>query len=283
MADQMDATAVASVFLLPQLDGTFDDEQASYLRTLGQRRPSVMLAFAPKAAGTFLRTAAIYAVGGQLTRTVHALGGRDAAPYLPVYIHYLAGGFPDCPLVTHVHMQALPANRHFIEVLGLKPAIMLRSVPDMLVSYLDMIADDPLSSSHWLNAAIPAHFGTMGYRARMDFLIDTIGPWYASYYTTWLDYTRAAPGRVCVQRHGDLKRDPVHVLQTLLDHSGLARSTKACDLAVQAAWAEKDELRFNKGQDGRGRANLTDAQLARIDHLLFEHYALEEWRGELMP
>ena len=65
-------------------------------------------------------------------RTVHAQGGRDASFYLPTFLMYYAGGFPARPLVTHVHMQALPANRHFIEALDLKPVIMMRAIPDML-------------------------------------------------------------------------------------------------------------------------------------------------------
>ena len=42
-------------------------------------------------------------------------------------------------------MQALPANCHFIDALELRPVTMLRSVPDMLASYLDMLAAEPLS------------------------------------------------------------------------------------------------------------------------------------------
>ncbi|HEY4941213.1 MAG TPA: sulfotransferase domain-containing protein [Rhizomicrobium sp.] len=283
MANEIDVAAAASVFMLPSNDGAFEPEQASYLRSLGKRRASVMLAFAPKAAGTFLRMAAIYAVDGQLTRVVHAQGGRDATPYFPVYILYLAGGFPDHTLVTHVHMQALPANRHFIEAFDLRPAIMLRSVPDMLVSYLDMLAAEPASSSLWLNASIPSHFASMGDETKLDFMIDTIMPWYASYFATWLDYSREAPGRVCVLRYADLLHDPVYVLQTLLDHCGLPHSVKVCQLAVDAAWQERHQHRFNRGEDGRGRARLSPTQLARIEHLLFDYYDLEAWRAELFP
>jgi hypothetical protein len=283
MSFELDVEAAAAVFMLPGNDGSFEPEQASYLRALGQRRPSVMLAFAPKAAGTFLRMAAIYAVDGQLTRVVHAQGGRDATPYLPVYILYLAGGFPDSTLVTHVHMQALPANRHFIEAFDLRPAIMLRSVPDMLVSYLDMLAAEPASSSHWLNASIPPNFADMDDATKADFMIDTIMPWYASYFATWMDYAREAPGRVCILRYSDVVRDPVFVLQTLLDHSGLPRSPKVCQLAVEATWNERREHRFNRGEEGRGQTRLNAAQLARIAHLLFDYYGLEAWRAELMP
>ncbi|MEI9997214.1 MAG: sulfotransferase domain-containing protein [Rhizomicrobium sp.] len=283
MSQDLDAQAITAVFLLPGSDGAFEPEQAAYLRTLGARRPSVLLAFAPKAAGTFLRTAAIYAVDGQLTRVVHAQGGRDGTPYLPVYVLYLAGGFPDSTLVTHVHMQALPANRHFLEALGLKPVIMLRDVPDMLTSYLDMLAAEPASPSHWLNAAIPPDFARLSDATKADFMIDTILPWYASYFATWLDYVHRAPDRVCVLRYSDLQRDPSGVLHRLLAHSGLPRSEDMCELAIAAAWKDKQDYRFNRGEEGRGRARLNARQLARIEQLLFGYYDLEAWRRELMP
>src|SRR5581483_10842983 len=114
------------IFAQPASDGTFAPEQAGLAQSLGKRRPLMMLAFAPKAAGTFFRSAIIKAVDGQLVRVVHAQGGRDAQPYLPVFVQYYAGHVTDRILVAHVHMQALPANRHFLDAFGIKPVIMLR-------------------------------------------------------------------------------------------------------------------------------------------------------------
>jgi hypothetical protein len=279
----LDEDAATAVFVLPDSDGAFDPDHAAYLRALGRRRASVLLAFPPKCAGTFLRAAAIHAVDGQLTRVVHAQGGRDATPYLPVYIRYLAMNFPPSPLITHVHMQALPANRHFIEAFDLKPVIMLRSVPDMLVSYLDMLAAESVGASQWLNVAIPPRFLQLDAEAKADFLIDTMLPWYASYYATWLDYVRAAPGRVCVLRYRDFKEDTGAVLQRLLIHSGFEVQEEMCELAAAAAWHTRHENRFNKGTEGRGHTRFTPAQLRRIEHMLMDYYGLDAWRAELLP
>ena len=158
MSIKFDIEAAHAAFSLPNCDGSFDPDFQHYLRELGERRASVVLAFAPKAAGTYLRSAAIVATGGALVRTVHAQGGRDASFYLPAFLAYYAGGFPAKTLVTHVHMQALPANRHFIEALGLKPVIMIRAIPDMLASYLDMLEDDPVSPDNWLNVRLPENY-----------------------------------------------------------------------------------------------------------------------------
>ncbi|MEJ0024585.1 MAG: sulfotransferase domain-containing protein [Rhizomicrobium sp.] len=283
MSFELDADAITALFTLPRSDGAFDPDHTAYLRALGRRRPSVLLAFPPKCAGTFLRTAAIHAVDGQLARVVHAQGGRDATPYLPVFIRYLAGGYPPDPLVTHVHMQALPANRHFVEALDLKPAIMLRSVPDMLVSYLDMLDTEPASSNHWLNIAIPPDFAAMSRTAKADFLIDTVMPWYASYYATWLAYAAEAPQRVLVLRYGDLRRDPAAVLGAVLEHAGLPRPEEMCELAVAAAWHNRAENRFNKGEEGRSASRFTAEQRDRIARHLGYHRELESLRSELLP
>ena len=283
MAFVLDADAATALFTLPDSEGAFDPEHRAYLSDLGRRRPSVFLAFAPKCGGTFLRTAAIHAVNGQLVRVVHAQGGRDATPYLPVYIRYLVHGFPRDPLVTHVHMQALPANRYFVEALELKPVIMLRSVPDMLVSYLDMLADDPANPRNWLNVAIPPGFAAMDDAMKADFLIDGVMPWYASYYATWQAFAAAAPERVLVLRYGDLKHDPESVLRAVLDHSGLSCSEEMCELAIAAAWHNRAENRFNKGEEGRGASRFTPAQHARIARMIDYYDALDPWRDDLLP
>ena len=223
----LSSEAADAAFAVPSCDGTFDQAFSDYLNDLGALRPSVVLAFAPKAAGTYLRSAAITAGGGQLVRTVHAPGGRDASFYLPTFLMYYAGNFPERPLVTHVHMQALPANRHFIEALDLKPVIMLRAIPDMLASYWDMLAASEEARAEGLNCPIPAEFPEFGKGEKADFMIDMMAPWYASYFSTWMDYAAAAPERVCVLTYDGFRADPAAALEKLLAHSRLPRARAA--------------------------------------------------------
>jgi len=279
----IDADLAKAVFTLPQSGGTFDPDFHAYLQKLGQRRRSVLLAFPPKSGGTFLRSAAIDAIGGQLMRIVHAYGGREASPYLPALLHYFSGD-PTAPtMVTHVHMQALPANRHFIDALDLKPVIMLRSVPDMLCSYLDMLNAEPITPELWVNSLIPDNFAQLDPGTQADFIVDIMGPWYASYFATWLDYAQQHPARVCVLRYADFKRSPAAVLQTLLAHSGLESSEFMCKRAIDIAWKERALLRFNKGENGRGAARFHDCHLSHLETMLFRHYDLSAYRDDLLP
>ena len=278
-----DRSTAHAAFTLPRNDGCFPPDLADYLLELGESRPSVILAFAPKAAGTYLRSAAIVATGGRLVRTVHAQGGRDASFYLPTFLLYYAAGVPARPLVTHVHMQALPANQHFIRALDLKPVLMMRSIPDMLASYLDMLESDPMSPDNWLNIAVPAHYATLDDGAKADFMIDTMAPWYASYFSTWLSFTRADPGRMLWLDYEAFRADPVSALQSLLSHSGFARSQQDCQLALAAVWEDRASFRFNQGISGRGRLRFTPAQLARLKRLLAYYPELEPWTDRLIP
>lgn len=283
MTVTFDIDAANAAFSPPACDGSFPPDFAAYLNRLGGTRPSLVLAFAPKAAGTFLRSAALVAAGGQLVRTVHAQGGRDASFYLPTFLMYYAGGYPRETLVTHVHMQALPANRHFIEALDLKPVIMVRSIPDMLASYADMLRADPQSPDNWLNLRLPPHYAAMDEAEQSDFLVDMMGPWYASYFATWMEYADQAPQRVCVLDYGDFKRDPVTALETMLAHAGLARPRAECESALQSVWEERASFRFNQGISGRGRARFSAAQHTRLQRQLAFYPGLAGMADRLIP
>ncbi len=168
--------AIDAIYTPPETDGRFDAETAQVLRRLSQRRRAVILAFAPKAAGTFFRSAAITAADGQRVRTVHAQGERDAQLYLPTFLAYYLGRVTSHTMVTHVHMQAFTANRYLIEALDLKPVVMLRSIPDMLASYWDMLANEPEARLEGLNCRSPRAFADLTRERQTDFLIDMLGP-----------------------------------------------------------------------------------------------------------
>lgn len=282
MTVPFDFHAATALFAPLNADGSFTPEIASYLGGLGRARPSVLLAFAPKTAGTFLRTAAITATGGQLVRTVHAQAGRDASFYLPTLLLYYAGGVPDVPLVTHVHMQALPGNRHIIEALDMRPVIMVRPLADMLVSYLEMMDKAPLDPEHWLNIAVPAGYPGWSDTAKSDFIIDMMAPWFVSYFATWLDYA-ARDSRVMVLDYDEFREEPVETLERILAHSRLPRSHEVCAAAWNAVWRQREEFRFRQGISGRGRTRFSPDQIGRLARLVDFYAELAPWKDRLIP
>ena len=107
----IDSDALQAVFVQPSSDGAFEGKMLAYLSKIGANRPVLFLAFAPKAAGTFFRQAAMHAINGELIRVAHAQGGRDGTPYLPNLLAcYLDKDL--APVVVHMHMQAFAANKN---------------------------------------------------------------------------------------------------------------------------------------------------------------------------
>ena len=282
MAATIDGKAVTAVFTQPRFDGSFPSGLAEYLNAISARRQVLLFAFAPKAAGTFLRSAAIEAIHGQLVRVTHAQGGRDAQPYLPVFIHYYLGGVSDGPLVSHVHMQALPGNRHFLEILGIRPIVMLRPIPDMLASYWDMLTESAEARAEGLNCLIPENFPAFSDARKADFMIDLIAPWYVSYFATWMKWIAEEPGEVCLLRYADFKSDPAASLETALRHAGFSRTRAQCQHALDKVWQQKEKMRFNKGVAGRGKTYFAPEHIARLTQMLSFHSVLDDWRAELL-
>jgi hypothetical protein len=277
-----DQAAVSAVFALPDSNGAFEGDLNLLARRLAKRRRAVILAFAPKAAGTFFRAAAVVAADGQLVRTVHAQGERDAQFYLPTFVAYYLGQITARTLVTHVHMQALAANQKFIEAFDLKPVVMLRSIPDMLASYCDMLEHDASSRGEGLNGRIPRAFPSLTRSEKTDFLVDMLGPWYASYFATWLEYAHRQPKRTLLLTYADFVDDPARALQSALTHSGIRRSLDECQGAIAKTWPKRQTMRFNHGVEGRGHAYFSTAQYARLERMLRYYGLADEWVALLL-
>ncbi|HET7084726.1 MAG TPA: sulfotransferase domain-containing protein [Rhizomicrobium sp.] len=276
----LDHSAHEALFDLPDNDGAYSSAQLGYLSQLGARRPCVVLAFPPKAAGTFLRSAAALATGGEVLRLCYAQGSRDAQLYLPTLVAYYLGGFCQGPMVAHLHMQAFPPNTAMLEVLGIRPVIMVRSIADMLASYWDML-EISTAPNQGVNCTIPPDFRALDNARKADFLVDIVAPWYAGYYGTWLEYQSRNPDRVHMLDYADFMRQPAESLRGLLEHSGLPKSLAECQKAIDATWQERHGLRFNKGMEGRGSHYFAFPHLERISRLLSYYPATLPWRAEL--
>jgi hypothetical protein len=277
----IDSNAIHAVFSRLLTDGSFEAPVGNYLRRIYARRPFLLLAFAPKCAGTYFRQAAIHAIGGQLVRMCHAQGGRDGTFYLPnVVVSCLDDTAP--ATVTHLHMQALTANRRFIDTLGLKPIIMIRNIADMLASFLDMLEVDPVARDEGLNCQIPWNFCEMGRRDKLDFMIEVIAPWYASYFATWKSFVDDAPETVCLLRYRDFCDDPAETLRRALTHAGFVTTLFKCRQSLEEVWRDKENYRFNKGVRGRGKDYFSPVHFAQLRKQLSYYPQLADWMAELM-
>jgi hypothetical protein len=275
------AAAMTALFTSPRIDGRFEGELLAVARELGRRRPLVLLTFAPRTAGTFLRTAAIEAVGGQLMRFAHAEGGRDASLYLPWLVAYFRGALTADIAVTHVHMPAATANRHLIDAFAIQPCVMRRAIADSLQSLLAMIEDDPAMPIGF-SFLLPPGFAAMAPDERADVLIDLMGPWYAQFYAGWKAYGDEVPGRVLFTDYTDFCATPAEVLEFMLAHARTPRPFQACQAAIDTVWAEREKFRCNRGRPHHTAAPFTAAQLARLERFVSYYATLDDWHDLLL-
>src|SRR6201999_2542811 len=98
------------------------------------------------------------------------------------------------------------------------------------------------------NCLIPENFPELSTAAKADFVIDMLGPWYASFFATWIRYAEEKPDRALILRYGEFKTDPVRTLMRALSHARLPRTPAQCRAALDLAWKERDECRYNKAE-----------------------------------
>ena len=281
MSAIIDNNAIQAIFAQPAPDGAFEGDVLTYFRSLGARRSILFLAFAPKVAGTFFRQVAMHAIQGDLYRTSHAQGGRDGMPYLPNLLAcYLDKDLRQ--VIVHMHMQAFIANRHLLSAFGIRPVIMLRNIPDLLASFLDMLESDPVARAQCLNCVVPDNFLELSHAQKSDFVVDIIAPWYASYFASWKSFADETPEQVCVLRYGDFCRDPAKAVHRALAHAGFGVSRNSCAEAVERVWPDRNKFRYNKGTGGRGKGYFSASQLAEISRKLSHYPQLEAWMPDLM-
>ncbi|MEJ0044141.1 MAG: hypothetical protein WDM81_18865 [Rhizomicrobium sp.] len=139
MSFELDADAMAALFTLPRSDGAFDPDHHRLSARPGAP-PSVRSARLPAEMCRHLPAHRSDPCGGRPVGARRARPGRARRHAVPAGVHSLSRRRLSVRPARDACPHAGPAaNRHFIEALDLKPAIMLRSVPDMLVSYLDML------------------------------------------------------------------------------------------------------------------------------------------------
>src|ERR1700733_125666 len=281
MSAVIDKNAIQAIFAQPSPEGAFEGDYLAYLRSVGARRSVLFLAFAPKVAGTFFRQVAMQVVHGDLFRTSHAQGGRDGVPYLPNLLAcYLDKDLPE--IVVHIHMQAFAANRHFLSAFGIRPVIMLRNIPDTLASFWDMLETDPVARAQCLNCVVPDDFVGLSRAQKADFMIDIIAPWYASYFASWKSFADQAPEQVCALRYRNFCQDPATSIHMAIAHARFAVSRSACTAALERVWPDRNQFRYNKGAEGRGKSYFSAGQRAEIARKLSHYPQLSAWLPALM-
>jgi hypothetical protein len=261
------------LFVQPDIDGEYQPALVEQVRRQCQDRLFVFFAFPPKCGGTFIRDIVGRVTGAALCRPGHALGGRDATPYLPMFAMHMLSPTGPRAFMTHAHMIAHHSNIQLLNLFGIKTVVMKRSIPDMLCSYADMLETEgryPDGSYNWsilCGVHTDPSFLRLDADERLDFFVYHQAPWYIQFYASWLraDRNKSLPVHWTV--YDSFRADPVRTITGILDFYGRSAKADSVPEAVAQAQASRKTLRFNKGVSGRGIALLKPHHMQHLHRL----------------
>jgi hypothetical protein len=125
----------------------------------------------------------------------------------------------------------------------LKPVVLVRSLPDAVVSMRDHIRREGGSGPHFQG---DPHCAALDDATLEDMIVRFQAPWYVNFYMIW----RNAPGTLMIS-YEELTADPKRILREIVDFAGAVADDRAVARAV-AEVQERRESRLNVGVVGRG-------------------------------
>ena len=100
--------------------------------------------------------------------------------------------------------------------------------------------------------------------AKGDFLVDMMGPWYASYFATWLEYAAEAPERVLVLDYDEFpRRSRRRRWKSCWPIPACRARARACQAALDAVWEEREQFPLQQGRIAGAGARASRAARSR--------------------
>lgn len=221
----------------------------------------LLVACMPKSGSTFLAAALAAATGFEFETLSYGYEQNEQDLYLPALVRICRRN-----TVTQQHMRASDPNVRLIDSFGLTPIVLVRSLPDVVVSLFDHLHRTALKASM---AYVNEQFFELDRTAQIDLIVELFMPWYVSFYVSWWDAEARGKCPVIWVRYEDVIADNAATMERILAAAGVARDRDAIQRGI--AHAKSGDVKLNKGVTGRGREFLSDAQRAHIAGLA-RHY-----------
>ena len=125
----------------------------------------------------------------------------------------------------------------------LKPVVLVRSLPDAIVSMRDHIRREGRTGPIFRD---DPHSAALDDATLEEMIVRFRAPWYVNFYMSW----RNEPGTLMIS-YEELAADPERILRNIVDFAGLAADDRAVARAVAEVQGRR-ESRFNVGVAGRG-------------------------------
>ncbi len=235
------------------LDALFDERE---IRTAADAfAPSYVLVALPKSSSTFCTEVLAATLGAAVYKDIVT---QDRCTPKDLSIAGIVNGRNRMTL-SQVHLVATGANLRILRNFRIPVAILLRNLLDMVVSLRDHMNANPFFSS----ILIPTDWHGLSEADKLDYIIDTAVPWTVTFYVSWAQAIARGEVATALFHYEDMLRAPVPFFRSIC--ACLGRSVSDGVIERSLAQVEKSEAtRFNVGRTGRGREELSAAQIARI-------------------
>ena len=224
-----------------------------------QNRIRILLAASPKSGSTFLTKLLAEASGLKVRDACAAYGRAEQQIYLPK----LTCALDNDTLIGHQHLRASEQTIHAVKLFGFRVVVLVRDFADTVISMRDHHLRE--SVAHPMAFAEERQIASMSREQHLWFVIRMLMPWYFQFYVSWQVANRDPDMSVHWVSYHDLVAAPEKSLGEILQFCGLELPKEKLVEAVHAVG--KKETRHNVGTEGRGRAELTAAQLSALQEM----------------
>lgn len=265
---------------LPKSNGDINPNVANIIKQHKSNNIGTVMAFPPKVGGTFLRSALITLLGKEnyiaaLKRGSYASTDQARDLYFPSILHhFVEQGTKPSAMVAHCHMYATRPVTAILELFNIPVIVNTRNIFDTLLSFYEMLHNDPKSITDDFILRTHSPFSEMSKEEQRYNLVNVAPIWYARFYSYWIRYTDE-----CIEAEresplwtsfNELKHEPAKLLLNIVrkvDPHNTYR-LEECTAAMDQMMTIKAQLRFNKGQSGRGKDFFTEEEQQTITNLM---------------
>jgi len=139
----------------------------------------------------------------------------------------------------------------------LKTVVLVRDLLDVIVSTHDHLEKEGFGGGNPMLFLNEKTFFKKSKEERMDMLVDLLVPWHIQFFLSW---AHAPPSTFFWVQYEEFYQNPEENLKKLMEKLGIPFQEKGN--------FSRAGTRFNIGRAGRGREQLTQKQIARIQAML---------------
>jgi len=226
------------------------------------RPPHILIACMPKSGSTFLSSVIAELPGFRRAHLTPAYGRREQELDRACLRQADPHGYVAQHHVRYSAWTARMSHEH-----GLAPVVLVRNLPDAVVSLRDHLRRESVASPIF---HAEAHHASLDDATLEAMIVRLALPWYVNFYMGW----RQAPNALFVT-YADLVAAPVQTVRRVLDFAGASTSEAEVEAAVRKVGRNQD-TRMNVGVTGRGATLPAPVMNALLELLDFYPEAAED-------